>query len=145
MAVLGLIVRGWAAGTIDKGRDLATGGPYAHTQNPMYLGSFIIGLGLTVAGSQWIWPVAFVAFFAAVYVPTMFREGAELAERFGARFGAYAASVPRFVPRLTRYHDSHATVNGFAWRRYLRYREWEALVGVTAAIAVMALKMRYLT
>lgn len=142
LAVLGLVVRGWAAGTIEKGRDLAISGPYAHTRNPMYVGSFVIGLGLSVAGGHWVWPMVFTVFFVAVYLPTMSRERAELAQRFGARFLTYAAEVPSFVPRLSPYRDPGGTADHFVWSRYLRYREWEALLGVAAVMTVLALKLR---
>ena len=38
----------WAAGTIRKNRVLTTHGPYAFTRNPLYFGSFIIGIGFGV-------------------------------------------------------------------------------------------------
>ena len=142
LAALGLGIRGWAAGTVEKDRDLTTSGPYAHTRNPMYLGSFVIGVGLTLAGGGWIWPTAFTLFFLAVYVPTISREGRDLAERFGPAWAEYAADVPAFVPRLSPRSTEGAAHSGFAWVRYARYREWEALVGVLAAMAVLALKLR---
>ena len=52
-ATVGIAIRAWAAGTIDKERGLATTGPYAHTRNPLYLGTFLIGMGVTVGGGRW--------------------------------------------------------------------------------------------
>ena len=43
VALPGELLRLWAAGHIDKTRSLATGGPYAHTRNPLYLGSLLAG------------------------------------------------------------------------------------------------------
>jgi protein-S-isoprenylcysteine O-methyltransferase Ste14 len=143
VAVGGLVIRGWAAGTVEKDRDLTTSGPYAHTRNPMYLGSFVIGAGLTLAGGGWVWPAAFGLFFALVYAPTMSREGRDLAERFGAAYAEYAAAVPAFVPRVTPGGSGRLFPAAFAWGRYLRYREWEALLGVGAVLVVLALKLRY--
>src|SRR5690606_23242257 len=45
IAGAGLLLRAWAAGTIHKEEDLTTSGPYAFTRNPLYLGSFLIGIG----------------------------------------------------------------------------------------------------
>jgi protein-S-isoprenylcysteine O-methyltransferase Ste14 len=143
VAVSGLAIRAWAAGTVEKGRDLTTSGPYAHTRHPMYLGSFVIGVGLTLAGGSWLWPVVFVAFFLAVYTPTMSRESRELAERFGPAYAEYAAAVPAFVPRPTARATGRPAPATFDWGRYLRYREWEALLGVAAVLIVMTLKLRY--
>jgi protein-S-isoprenylcysteine O-methyltransferase Ste14 len=142
IAVLGLLIRGWAAGTLDKGQDLATTGPYAHTRNPLYFGSFVLGLGLAVAGGHWVWPVVFLVFFAAVYGPTMNHEAKGLSERFGNRFREYAAVVPLFFPRLIARASARVARDRFQWSRYLRYREWEAALGAAAALVVLSIKLR---
>jgi len=142
LAALGLLIRGWSAGTIDKGASLATSGPYAFTRNPLYLGSLLIGVGLTVSGGQWIWPVAFVVFFGTVYVSTMRREAEQLSDRFGIRYAEYASHVPAFLPRLTPFRSEATPDDGFRWSRYRRYREWEALLGAAAAFAVLLLRLR---
>ena len=49
VSLLGLALRGWAAGCLDKNRQLATGGPYAHTRNPLYLGTLWTAAGLVLA------------------------------------------------------------------------------------------------
>lgn len=143
---LGLALRAWAAGSVDKGAALAIGGPYAYTRNPLYLGSFVIGVGLSLGGGHWGWPVAFAVFYLAVYVPTVRREAAELAERFGEEYRAYAARVPALRVRLTPYRAGSggatfgAAAARFSWARYTRYREWEAVLGVVGVLGVLALK-----
>ena len=141
VAVAGLALRAWAAGCIDKGGALAVGGPYAHTRNPLYLGSFVIGTGISLAGGHWAWPLAFAAAFGAVYVPTMRREAEELAERFGELYRDYAAAVPGFAVRLSPYRGPESP-SGFRWGLYLRYREWEAALGVGVLLGLLALKLR---
>lgn len=141
LSVLGLIVRAWAAGTVDKSRTLTTSGPYAFTRNPLYLGSFLIGVGLTLAGGLWLWPVIFLAFFLIVYVPTMAQEAETLADAFETSFADYATEVPVFLPRLTPYRVGSSAPTDFRWNRYLRHREWEALLGVVAALVWLALKV----
>jgi len=141
LSALGLLVRGWSAGTIEKGQALAVSGPYAFTRNPLYLGSFVIGLGLALAGGHWVWPAAFLVFFGTVYLPTMRRESERLAELFGSRYAEYARHVPAFLPRLTPYRSGPTQGDGFLWTRYLRYREWEALLGVAAVLISVTLKM----
>ena len=138
---MGLALRAWAAGSIRKDRELATTGPYAHTRNPLYLGSFILGFGVTVAGGRWVFGVAFLLFFLLVYRATVLREDVELEERFGEPYRTYRAQVPSVLPRLTPYRGegSHAPV-GFSGGRYLRNREWEAVLGAVAAFAALALK-----
>ena len=155
VASLGLVLRGWSAGTIRKDEALATTGPYAHLRHPLYVGSFLIGVGLAAAGGHWLWPVLVAAFFAALYGRTVAEERERLTSRFGERYLTYAARVPAVIPRLRPYRaegagglaagggDPGARADGFAWRRYIRNREWEALVGVAAALAVLAAKSRF--
>ena len=54
----GLWLRGYAAGYVKKNRELTVTGPYAHTRNPLYLGSMLIAAGFAVALLSW--PVALV-------------------------------------------------------------------------------------
>lgn len=139
----GLIVRGWAAGVLEKDRELAVSGPYAFTRNPLYLGSFVIGAGAVVAGGRiWI-GVAFLAFFALAYRETMAREVGRLAERFGDGYRRYRDAVPAFLPRLTPYRpppDTAPAPTRFSLARYNRNREWEAALGGVAAIGLLVLK-----
>ena len=52
----GLWLRGYAAGYVKKNRELTVTGPYAHTRNPLYLGSMLIAAGFAVALLSW--PIA---------------------------------------------------------------------------------------
>ena len=139
----GLIVRGWAAGVLEKDRELAQSGPYAFTRNPLYLGSFVIGVGAVVAGGRiWIGAV-FLAFFTWTYRGAMARESGRLEERFGERYRRYRQAVPVFVPRLTPYRPTPEAVPAparFSLSRYVRNREWEALLGGVAGMGLLALK-----
>lgn len=140
MAAAGLAVRGWAAGVIVKERELTTHGPYAYTRNPLYVGSFLLGLGVTVAGGRWIFVVLFLLFFAVVYRRTMRGEEALLEELFGERYRQYSAAVPRLLPRPTPYREGRAHA-GFSLERYRRNREWEALLGTAAGFAFLVVKL----
>ena len=95
MSAAGLSLRAWAAGSIRKDRELATTGPYAHTRNPLYLGSFLLGAGVTIAGGQWVFGVAFFALFLLVYRATALREATELEVRFGEGYRPTQRRCPR--------------------------------------------------
>ena len=144
VSTAGLTLRAWAAGSIQKDRQLAMTGPYAHTRNPLYLGSFILGVGVTVAGGQWVFGAAFLAFFLVVYRATVLRENAELEARFGERYRVYAAQVPSGLPRIIAYRDVHSESQpgGFSRAGYMRNREWEAALGAFAAFGVLVLKLK---
>jgi protein-S-isoprenylcysteine O-methyltransferase Ste14 len=153
VSAAGLVLRGWSAGTIRKGEVLTTSGPYAYVRNPLYVGSFLIGAGLAVAGGSWLWLVLFGAFFATVYAPTISAEAARLTEQFGQQYVDYSRQVPAFVPRLSslwapfRASDRPAGSGdgaAFRWSQYERNREWEALLGTAAAYLILAIELAWL-
>ena len=146
VAVLGLGLRAWAAGHIRKNAALAVSGPYAYSRNPLYLGSFFLGIGFTLAaGRPVLLGAVFAALFLGIYLPVMRVEALTLAELFGDEYRRYARAVPLFFPRLTPYRDSTTTVAAagdakFDASLYLRYREYRAALGLVFAWGVLALK-----
>jgi len=143
LALVGAVLRGWAAGTIHKERELSTTGPYAHTRNPLYLGSFLAGSGLVLAGGRWVFALLFGVFFVWIYGRTIRAEAHLLAERFGARYAEYARSVPQFIPRLTPYREEGGvgTAARFSFERWRRNREYEALLGLVSGLAFLTARM----
>lgn len=128
---------------LEKDRELAVSGPYAYTRNPLYLGSFVIGAGGVVAGGVLWFGLPFLAFFGWMYGSTMTRESRALAARFGPAYRHYRDAVPVFLPRRGRYRPPPQTElrsRSFSVRRYLRNREYEALLGALAAFGLLALK-----
>lgn len=146
VALVGLALRAWAAGHIRKNAELATSGPYAHTRNPLYLGSMLMGLGFTVAAAGTWWMLVlfaglFGALFLGIYLPVMRVESATLAELFGDEFTAYAREVPLLFPRLKPYRrGGDAGQTRFDAALYLRYREYRAALGSVLAWCVLVLK-----
>jgi protein-S-isoprenylcysteine O-methyltransferase Ste14 len=140
IALVGLLLRAWAAGHIRKNSALAMSGPYAYTRNPLYLGSFLLGLGFTVAAGQWILAVAFATLFASIYVPVMRVEAKTLAALFGEEYERYARAVPLFVPHPFPYRDERTRDLKFDASLYVRYREYRAAIGLLLAWSVLALK-----
>jgi protein-S-isoprenylcysteine O-methyltransferase Ste14 len=122
LAVLGEAIRVWASGHIEKTKRLATGGPYAHSRNPLYVGSLVLALGAAVAcASPWV-VLAVAAYFLAFYPSVMREEAAFLAAKFPDEHAAWAAAVPMFWPRLTpggprasRFEAARVSVNR-EWR-----------------------------
>jgi protein-S-isoprenylcysteine O-methyltransferase Ste14 len=138
LALAGILVRAWAAGCLDKNQSLATGGPYAHTRNPLYLGSLMMGAGFAVAGGSWILGVALIVLFLLVYWPVMRREEAYLGQQFGEVFARYSSAVPFFFPALG---PRIASGGPFQWKQYRKNREYQAALGCAAAIAFLVAKM----
>jgi protein-S-isoprenylcysteine O-methyltransferase Ste14 len=138
VALAGLGIRGYAAGHLQKDQRLAVSGPYAYTRNPLYLGSLLIGIGLVLAGSQWVLGVVFIVFFLAVYLPVMRREERNLQQRFGEPFDKYAAAVPLLFPHRKAARLSQEKFN---WSRYRKNHEYEAALGYLIGIIFLVVKI----
>ena len=139
VALPGLALRAWAAGHLRKNDALANTGPYAYTRNPLYLGSFVIGLGFTIAAGRLVLGLVFAALFLGIYVPVMRVETRTLDELFGKNYQDYAAAVPLFLPRVTGYRAAAAKAK-FDPALYRRYREYQAAIGLVVAWLVLAIK-----
>jgi protein-S-isoprenylcysteine O-methyltransferase Ste14 len=143
VSLVGLAIRAWAAGHIRKNAQLAISGPYAFTRNPLYLGSFLLGLGFTVASGQWVLALLFIALFLGIYFPVMRVEASTLAELFGKDYEIYRQAVPLFFPRLTPFRQSEAAPVRFDGSLYLRYREYRAALGLVVAWGLLLIKTYY--
>lgn len=82
---------------------LLTGGPFAVTRNPMYLGltMVLVGVALVVgSATAWVAPILFAAVADRWYIPL---EEERMRARFGERYDAYQRRVPRWLrwPRLS--------------------------------------------
>ncbi len=138
----GILLRAWAAGTLEKNWRLTIAGPYAFTRNPLYLGSFVVGLGASAAAALPWFAVVFLAFFAWMYLPAMRSEAQSLEEAFGDEYVRYGERVPLLFPCRAPYRTGDET--SFSIRRYARNKEYEALLGAVAGFAVLVVKAAYL-
>lgn len=143
VSLVGLALRAWGSGHLRKNDVLATSGPYAFTRNPLYLGSFIMGLGFTIASGRWWLGVVFVGLFLGIYLPVMRVESATMAQLFGSSYQAYAGAVPLFAPRLTPYRSEQPQVS-FDSGLYMKYREYRAALGLLAAWGLLVFKAYFL-
>jgi protein-S-isoprenylcysteine O-methyltransferase Ste14 len=137
----GLWLRAYASGYVKKNQELAVSGPYAHTRNPLYLGSILIAAGFAVALLSW--PVALVLAlgFAIIYVPVIASEERFLRATF-PRFDEYCRRVPRLIPRPTPAQfgvdgGEESGAGSFSLDLYLRHREYNSAIG--AALLYLSL------
>ena len=136
IGALGVAIRAWAAGHLAKNERLASSGPYAHVRNPLYVGTLLTGVGFAVAGAHVAIGVALVAFFLLFYLPVMGEEEAHLAKILPG-YGEYCRRVPRLWPALLpRYAGGPA----FRPELYMRNREYQALLGYLATMALLISK-----
>ena len=132
----GLCLRGYAAGYVKKNRELTQTGPYAHTRNPLYLGSILIAAGFAVALRSWTVAIALALMFLIIYIPVIASEERFLKATF-PEFEAYCHRVPRLIPRITpgnppqqaQAAGTEVASGKFSFALYMRHREYNAAIG----------------
>lgn len=131
IAAAGALLRLWAAGHVEKSREVTSSGPYRFTRHPLYLGSSLVALGIVVAARHLGLAIVVGLYLAATLVAAMRAEEAHLREKFGAAYDAYAA---RQAPPSDR---------RFSWERALRNREHHAILGLMAGLALLLVRVWY--
>lgn len=129
IAIAGESLRLWAAGHLEKSREVTRSGPYRFTRHPLYLGSTLLGIGLATAAYHLIVALIIVAYLAATLTAAMRSEEAHLREKFGDDYDAYAEK--RASPMARR----------FSWARARHNREHHTIAGLLAGLAVLAAKI----
>lgn len=136
VSALGLLLRAWAAGHLEKNLRLAEGGPYAYVRNPLYLGTSLVAAGLVISSRRWLLAALFAAVFIFIYLPVIELEEQHLRNLF-PEFEAYARRVPALMPRP----NGSKSGARFQWALYVRNREYQALLGWLAGMALLVAKV----
>ncbi len=126
IALAGEALRCWAAGHIDKSREITRSGPYRHIRHPLYLGSTLIGLGFLVAAANVVVAVVTIVYLGLTLLAAMRLEEAHLDEKFRGAYSDYREG--RAAP-VTR---------SFSWARVRANREHQSLAGLAAAFIFLA-------
>ena len=77
VAVAGEAVRVWAAGHLEKSREVTRSGPYRFTRHPLYLGSSLIAVGVMLAANSLV-----VAIIGTLYMVATIGTAIRTEERF---------------------------------------------------------------
>jgi len=136
VCALGLGLRAWATGHLEKNSKLAESGPYAYVRNPLYLGTLLVAAGLVIASRRWLLAGLFGAVFALVYLPVIQLEEQHLRKLFPA-FSEYERRVPALRPA----RRAPGGVQQFRWDLYKKNREYQALLGFLAGAAFLIAKL----
>jgi protein-S-isoprenylcysteine O-methyltransferase Ste14 len=143
IVVLGESIRVWACGHLVRNEELTREGPYRHVRHPLYVGSFLIGIGLALlAEHQLLWLGAFAALYLGFYLPAIYVEELRLQSLFGAEYLEYMDEVPRFVPIPGRSHawdQEQGPAARFSRDKSRRNREMR-----TVAVMALLLVVQYL-
>lgn len=128
VAVCGESLRVWAAGHLEKGREVTKSGPYRWMRHPLYGGSAIMGVGLAIGAAS---------------VPASACVGAYVIVMFGVAI-RYEEAVLRaaFGPEYDAYREGRAVDNqrAFSAARAWRNREHRALAGLVVGFLLLGIK-----
>jgi protein-S-isoprenylcysteine O-methyltransferase Ste14 len=134
ISFLGLALRGWAAGHLEKNRTLAQSGPYAYVRNPLYVGTLTVAAGFALASQRWELGLLFAAVFLLIYLPVVELEEQHLRSLF-PEYAEYAERVPPFLPDLAAEGGHKA----FQWSVYVKNQEYQAGIGfLVGAVSLLA-------
>ena len=152
--LLGELLRLWANGYVghrkvnwtEKWRGdakigrLITAGPYAFVRHPLYLGTFLIGVGFCViVRNLWV-GVAALGFFLLLYRRKMDEEETMIRGEVGAEFERYERAVPRWIPTGRRYTEPYGE---WSWRGIMASKEWKTCVWVTVVVILLYFREEY--
>ncbi len=129
IAVVGEAIRIWAAGHLEKGREVTRSGPYQWTGHPLYLGSSIMALGVAVACWSAAVAVLILIYMASTLTAAVRTEEAFLRRTFGDTYVRYQRSFGE--PGTRRFSIARARKN----------REYRAIAGLVGGFALLALKI----
>lgn len=125
----GEALRIWAAGHLEKGREVTTTGPYGFTRHPLYAGSTIMGIGVAIAADSAVVAILVAAYLGITLTAAIRSEERHLTDKFGGEYPAYRDGLA--APRS----------GGFSLARAFRNREYRALLGFAVVLAVFAWKV----
>jgi protein-S-isoprenylcysteine O-methyltransferase Ste14 len=128
VSVLGELIRLWAAGHLEKSKEVTRSGPYRFTRHPLYLGSSLIGIGFAIAANHVAVAVIVAAYLLLTLTAAMRSEEAHLRSKFGDAYDAYVEN--RSAPMQRR----------FSFRRAIANREHHTIAGLIAALLLLLVK-----
>ena len=137
VAWLGVFLRAWANGHLKKEETLTDSGPYRFTRNPLYLGNFVMLVGLALATGNLLLTTLLVIFFYIFYMFLIANEEEKLRQLFGEALDDYTTRVPRFWPRLWPAESKNPA--GWSFGQYLHNKEWKTALGLLVILGVMDL------
>lgn len=129
VAIVGEAIRIWAAGHLEKGREVTRSGPYRWTAHPLYVGSSVLALGVVLAADSLVVGVLAALYMGSTITAAVQTEEAFLRRTFGASYEQYRRSEGEDVGRR------------FSTARAVRNREYRAVIGLMAGFACLALKL----
>lgn len=112
-----------------RAEQLNTTGMYSIVRHPLYLGNFIIWLGVSMFLLHWWFVAVFALLYFIYYERIILAEERFLRSKFGAAFEAWAGATPAVLPNVRQWRRAELA---FSWRTVAK-REFYAFFGIVAA------------
>jgi protein-S-isoprenylcysteine O-methyltransferase Ste14 len=135
IAAFGEAIRIWAAGHLNKAREVTASGPYRWVGHPLYFGSTVIGIGVAVACVSVAVAALIAVYLATTVTAAITSEHAYLRRTFGEQYDLYRSGLAA--------QRAIAPRRRFSVRRAIANREYRAVVGLAIAMLLLALKATY--
>lgn len=143
VVALGVLIRAWGAGYLQKDKTMAAGGPYLFVRHPLYLGSCLLALGLIITINHWTAALLIGGVTFVMYWHTIRHEEKNLLARFGAPYAQYCREVGPLWPKpkgLAKLAKSMSKDGArFSFKQFMKNKEYECMLGVAAVLVVMYL------
>lgn len=136
IAVLGEALRVWAAGHLNKSREVTVSGPYRWFAHPLYVGSSVMGLGVALASNSFLVFVAVALYLVLTITAAIKSEEAFLRGKFGEAYDSYRLGS-------ARRRSGGEAQRSFSLQQAIANREYRALAGLVVAVLLLVLKATY--
>ncbi|PIY09035.1 MAG: lipid A phosphate methyltransferase [Flexibacter sp. CG_4_10_14_3_um_filter_32_15] len=118
VGLLGQFVRAYTVGHTPKGTSgrntkkqvaetLNTSGIYSAVRHPLYVGNFLMWLGVAMLTANFWFITCFVLAYWLYYERIMYAEEYFLRNKFGQQYLDWASTVPPFIPRFSSFDGAN--------------------------------------
>jgi len=128
-------LRVWAAGHLNKSREITSSGPYRWFAHPLYVGSSTMAAGLAIACASVIVAAVIATYLAVTLTAAIRQEEAFLRRQFGDGYDRYrrGRNASRWTGRTKCFSLSQAIANG----------EHRTVAGVLVGLLLLVWKATY--
>lgn len=129
VAAIGEGLRIWAAGHLNKSREVTSSGPYRYFAHPLYVGSSVMALGVAIASGSVIVALLIALYMGTTITAAIKHEEAFLRAKFGTAYDTYRGGASSDRP--------------FSWQQAMANREYRAALGLVLAGLLLLWKATY--
>ena len=150
VALSGMLIRVLTVGFVHEGtsgrntkaqkaEELNTSGAYSIVRNPLYVGNYLILLGISLLAQNHEVVLLNTVMFAVIYMPIIFTEESFLMEKFGDQYQRYAEKVNCLLPSFKNFRRPHRK---FSIKMVLK-REHDTLLTTTISLVFVEMLREY--